>query len=279
VVREPHLIRFGIANGELDARDGRHGVVACAIRSQYTAPVPETAAVIVADAHLAAAGPRRDAFLRFLAAVPALGRHLVINGDLFDMWFEYRTVIPRSAFPVLSALHVLVRDKIQVTVTGGNHDRWGGPFWRDEIGAAFHPGGVRLMLAGFQVDILHGDGIAETHATARAMHQVTRWPATVAAFRWLHPDIGLRLAAQMSGRLARQTRDGAVVERAAAAQARWARDRLTRDSTLDLLVLGHTHRPALEAVAPRRWYLNPGAWCEGQRYALLLPDGPQLRTF
>jgi UDP-2,3-diacylglucosamine hydrolase len=279
VVRETHLIGFGIANGELDGRDGRHSVVACAIRPQYTAPVPETTAVIVADAHLAAGGGTREAFLRFLASVPTMGGHLVINGDLFDMWFEYGTVIPRSTFPVLSALHGLVRDGIAVTVTGGNHDRWGGPFWRDDVGAAFHPGGARLALAGLRADVRHGDGIAETHATARAMHRVTRWPATVAAFRWLHPDVGLRLAEGLSGRLARKTRDGPVLERAAAAQARWARDLLAKDPAVDLVVLGHTHRPALEAVAPRRWYLNPGAWCDGQCYAVVTPDGPELRTY
>lgn len=279
MVRKAHLVGFGIPDGEFDGRDGGHSVVACAIRPQYTAPVPETTAVIVADAHLAAAGPTRDAFLRFLAAVPAMGGHLVINGDLFDMWFEYGTVIPRSAFPVLSTLHGLVRDGLAVTVTGGNHDRWGGPFWRDDVGATFHSGAARLALAGLRAEVRHGDGIAETHVTARAMHRVTRWRATVAAFRWLHPDVGLRLAKALSGRLAQQTRDGAVLERAAAAQGRWARDRLAQDPSLDLVVLGHTHRPALEAVASRRWYLNPGAWCEGQCYAVVAPDGPELRTF
>jgi UDP-2,3-diacylglucosamine hydrolase len=241
--------------------------------------VPDTTAVIVADAHLGSAERERNAFVRFLSAVPALGAQLVINGDLFDMWFEYGTVIPRSAFPVLSALHELVRDGVQVTVTGGNHDRWGGPFWRQEVGAAFHPAGIRLRVAGLMADVRHGDGLAETHRAARVMHRVTRWPLTIGAFRWLHPDIGLRLAAVMAGRLAQGTRDGAVLDRAAVAQARWARAFLEREPDLDLVVLGHTHRAVLEQVAERRWYLNPGAWCDEHRYAVVSPEGPALRTF
>jgi UDP-2,3-diacylglucosamine hydrolase len=236
------------------------------------------AAVIVSDAHLGTSTPP-ELFLRFLAAVPDLGGHLVVNGDLFDFWFEYRTVIPRRAFPVLSALAALTRAGIRLTVTGGNHDRWGGRFWRDELGAAFHPERAQVELAGWRCAVLHGDGMNETHRAARVLHAVTRWPATAAAFRWLHPDLGLRLVDALSGRLARQTRHGAALDRAAAAQATWARDFLAREPDVDVLVMGHTHRAVLEPVAPGRWYVNPGAWSEGSAYALLTEDGPGLRSF
>jgi UDP-2,3-diacylglucosamine hydrolase len=244
--------------------------------AQYTARVP--VAVIVSDAHLGRSTPP-EAFLRFLASVPDLGGHLVVNGDLFDFWFEYRTVVPRRAFPVVSALHRLAGAGIRLTVTGGNHDRWGRTFWREEVGATFHPDGGRLAVAGWRCAVLHGDGVNETHVAARILHTVTRWPVTAAAFRWLHPDLGLRLVDVLSGRLARQTRHGAVLERAAAAQAAWARDFLGREPDVDVLIMGHTHRAALDPVGPGRWYVNPGAWCEGGRYALLTETGPLLRRF
>jgi UDP-2,3-diacylglucosamine hydrolase len=236
------------------------------------------AAVVVSDAHLGA-GERPAPFLRFLATIPDLGTQLVINGDLFEFWFEYGSVIPRRAFPVLSALRQLVLGGVTLTVTVGNHDRWGGSFWREEVGAAFHPEGTRLDLAGWRTAVLHGDGVCETHASARLMHRVTRWPLTAAVFRWLHPDLGLDLVLRMSGRLAQQTRDGVVVEQAARAQAAWAQGFLAREPEVDLLILGHTHRAVLEAVAPHRWYLNPGAWFDGGRYALVGPEGPELREF
>lgn len=244
---------------------------------QYTARV-SGAVVIVSDAHLGP-GVSSGPFLRFLASVPDLGAHLVINGDLFDFWFEYGTVIPRRAFRVLSALHRLVLQGVEVTVTGGNHDRWGGSFWRADVGASFHPEGARLVLAGWRAAILHGDGASETHVAARVMHRVTRWPATAAVFRWLHPDLGLWLVQRLSGRLAQQTRHGHVLEQAAAAQAAWARAFLEREAAVDLLILGHTHRAALEPVGEHRWYVNPGAWCEGERYALVTGAGPELRVF
>lgn len=247
---------------------------------QYTAPVPAATAVIVSDAHLGP-GSREatHAFLAFLDGVPSLGTHLILNGDLFDFWFEYASVIPRRAFPVLSALRQVRDAGVSVTVTGGNHDRWGGRFWEDDLGATFHREGLRLEVAGWRADVRHGDGLAETHAAGRLLHAVTRWPVTGAAFRWLHPDLGMWLVQTMSGRLAQQTREGAVLEAAAAAQDAWARRFLAREVDVDLLVLGHTHRPALVTVAERRWYLNPGAWCDGRRYALVTATGPDLRAF
>ncbi|MBI3981339.1 MAG: metallophosphoesterase [Gemmatimonadetes bacterium] len=108
--------------------------------------------VLLGDAHLGHA--RRESAARlhaFLDAVPRAGDHLVITGDLFDFWFEYRSVIPRSAFPTLAALSGARARGVRLTLVGGNHDRWGGDFWRQEVGAEFHaagrPGIGRVPLA------------------------------------------------------------------------------------------------------------------------------------
>src|SRR5688500_11757620 len=86
--------------------------------------------VIVSDAH-----PRRAveaALLAFLERVPDLGDALLVNGDLFDFWFEYRRVIPRTGFRVAAALAAL-RKRVPIVMIGGNHDRWGGDFWREDL--------------------------------------------------------------------------------------------------------------------------------------------------
>jgi UDP-2,3-diacylglucosamine hydrolase len=242
--------------------------------------VPADTVVIVADAHLGAHDPGgAEAFLRFLDAVPDLGRHLVVNGDLFDFWFEYRTVIPRRAFPALAALR-RARDRgVAITLTGGNHDRWGGAFWEGELGATFLPRGGRVDLAGWRVYLHHGDGLAERHVAARALHALTRWPPTSVAFRWLHPDLGLRLVHRLSGVLGHATRDGPALERAATAQAAWADQYLATHHDIDLVVLAHTHRAAVAPAGPRRWYLNSGPWMHERCYALLTESGPRLRVF
>ena len=247
--------------------------------------MPAAPVIIVADAHL---GPRTDddtsaAFQRFLADVPKLSNHLIINGDLFDFWFEDRTVIPRGVFPILASLWDLVRRGVRVTVTGGNHDRWGGRFWREQLGAEFHPRAVELNVAGWRTLVSHGDGAIEPELLSRLLHRVIGSPLTSMTFRALHPDVGFWLVRKSRRILSRRRSGGsehqAQMTGAALAQARSARALLEQRSDLDLVVLAHTHYAYLEQISPKRWYLNPGAWENGLEYAMVTERGPELRRW
>jgi UDP-2,3-diacylglucosamine hydrolase len=236
--------------------------------------------VVVADAHLGQAGAAHPStFHEFLAAVPDLGDALLINGDLFDFWFEYGAVIPRRHFESVARLYDLRRRGIPVTLVGGNHDRWGGSFFTRDLGIAFHSGEAELTLAGRRAFVAHGDGLTEQHWSAKVMHRVTRHRATIALFHAIHPDLGFWIAHKLSGRLADHTRDRAVLDRAARAQAQYASELLKRRPDLDLVILSHTHRPALQQLPDRRWYLNPGAWLDGYRYAVVTAETVELKQF
>jgi len=306
VIRHAHLVRFGITYPLLYGRYGAGhryefgdwGHVGCnvdpggrkvnepaplALRHQalvYSPPMSEKRALVVSDAHLGGVPDTVDSALHaFLDEVPQPGDHLLINGDLFEFWFEYRSVIPRRAFPTLARLAAARQRGVRLTVIGGNHDRWGRRFWQDQLGAAFHPREVVLELAGWRSLVTHGDGVAEQHVGARVLHAITRNPVTASVFRWVHPDVGHGLVERLSGILGSSTRDPQVIAKAAAAQADWACEVLRSRGDLDLVVLGHTHRPSLVAVAERRWYLNPGAWMDGFRYAVITERGPELETY
>ena len=246
----------------------------------YTPPVPADTTIVVSDAHLGRAPSGvTEAFHRFLEAVPSIGNHLVINGDLFEFWFEYRSVIPREAFPTLEALGALRRAGVRLTLTGGNHDRWGGPFWVEQLGAAFHPDGVELELAGHRALVAHGDAIGGERRWARVLHRLTRHRAVVGMFRMLHPDLAFGLVRRMSPQLAAGARDDATRRRASERQLRHARSILDERDDLDLVVYGHTHLPAVVPVRDRQWYVNSGAWAEGYRFATVTAQGPTLQQF
>jgi UDP-2,3-diacylglucosamine hydrolase len=226
--------------------------------------------VVVGDAHLGSADPGdQSAFHELLAAVPRMARRLVITGDLFDFWFEYRFVIPRRPFPTLARLAALVDAGVAVEVFGGNHDRWGGSFWRRDLGIPFHREGAELELAGRRAWVVHGDGLTETRLGGRVIHRVTRHPLTVGTFRALHPDLGFWLASRLSGGLAEANRTEGAMDLAAGAQERYARALLDRRPELALVVMAHTHRARLVEHQPGRWYLNAGQWMVDRSYAVV----------
>lgn len=242
--------------------------------------MPPDAVIVLSDAHLGEVPDEVEAALhRFLRVAPTLADHVIVNGDLFGFWFEYRAAIPRRAFPTLAALWSLQRAGVRLTIVGGNHDRFGGAFWREQMGAAFHPDGVTLSCAGRTALVAHGDGIGDADRGARLLRRVTGHRLTRALFRAIHPDLGLRLVERFGPVLARRPAGEADRQRAARAQAAHARRLLAERPELSLVILGHTHVPALEAAAPGRWYVNPGAWMDGRRYARITREGPELAVF
>jgi len=237
--------------------------------------------VIVGDAHLGHSPDSASdrAFNSFLESVPEMGNHLVINGDLFDFWFEYRAVIPRSAFSTLAALAAIRQRGVRLTVVGGNHDRWGGGFWQEEMGSEYFQESGEVHLAGCRALIHHGDGLVAEHRGGALMHRITRNPATAWTFRLIHPDLGFWMVKKMSRVLAQKTRDGAVLNQTAQAQSKLARRMLEQRPDIDLVVLGHTHRQAMEEVAHGRWYVNSGGWMHDRCFAVVTRDGPELRVY
>lgn len=245
----------------------------------YLRPVNCQRLIIVGDAHLGR-GTREAsaAFVAFLDTVPSLGDGLLITGDLLEFWFAYSRVVPRRGLAVVAALAHL-RRRVPVLVAGGNHDRWGGTFWQEELEIEFAPAEGRFTIGDRRGLVVHGDGLVEGHWSGSLLHRITRHPATIALFGSLHPDAGLWLVDRLSGVLGDRERTEAELAVGAARQLAWARARMSQEPDLALLAMGHTHRAALEEVSPGRFYLNPGAWFDGYRYATVGGGSASLAQF
>jgi UDP-2,3-diacylglucosamine hydrolase len=213
--------------------------------------------------------------------VGAHAQSLLINGDLFDFWFEYRSVILREHYRVLAALADLVDAGVKVWFVGGNHDAWAGSFLRDEVGIELLNGPVEMLLAGRRTLVAHGDGVGRGDYRYRALKAVIRHPVSIAAFRVLHPDWGRRIAgvASSTGHKA-GTGDAAASGRAAFIR-QWAQERLRAEPGIGLVLAGHAHVAEMTEVEPGRYYVNSGDWLRDYSYVVLPAAGgaPELRTW
>ncbi|MBI4513809.1 MAG: UDP-2,3-diacylglucosamine diphosphatase [Gemmatimonadetes bacterium] len=237
-------------------------------------------AIVVSDVHLGATTPEQErAFLQFLGSWRGAAHEIFFNGDLFDFWFEYRSVILSRYFPVLRVLADLAASGVRLRLLGGNHDAWGGGFLRDVIGIELLDGPVRLDLRGWRVWAAHGDGVGEGDLGYRLLKSLVRRRALVAAFRWTHPDLGERIARRVS----KTGRPSAADLERSRARARvlgaYARAVLARDPSIDVVLLGHCHIPELVELHPRRYYLNAGDWVTHRSYAVFTPDRVELKEW
>jgi UDP-2,3-diacylglucosamine hydrolase len=236
---------------------------------------------VVSDIHLGAVPPATErAFRGFLDHVATSANSLLINGDLFDFWFEYRHVILAEHYRAVAKLRDVVEAGVAVSFVGGNHDAWSGPFLRDEVGITLLDGPVEMDIGGRRALVAHGDGVGRGDLKYRALKRMIRNPATVGAFRALHPDWGRRIANLASSTEQKATVDDGSTGRAAYIRA-WATEQLRTRPEIDLVLAGHSHMRTMMEVAPGRWYVNTGDWLRTFDYVVLPPGGgpPEAREW
>tara|TARA_Y100000590_G_scaffold465153_1_gene636614 strand:- start:1313 stop:2056 length:744 start_codon:yes stop_codon:yes gene_type:complete len=230
---------------------------------------------IASDIHLGIV-PRdtEDSFLRWLEYSGAVASDLILNGDLFDFWFEFRSGIPKGHERVLEALRNLIDSGIPVTLMGGNHDWWGGPFLTEEIGVTFLRNPVIMDLAGFRTFIAHGDGLGRGNFGYRILRMMLRNRMIIRSFQWLDPDLGTALGNRISMTKHRlnspEPSDGEHIRSRVLQE--WGQQKLKDNQELNLVVLGHTHVPIIEEIGSERYYVNVGDWVNHRSYLVLQKD-------
>jgi UDP-2,3-diacylglucosamine hydrolase len=238
--------------------------------------VPATRPILIAsDAHLGAAPPQQEqAFLAWLERAADVASRIILNGDLFDFWFEYRRGTTRGHDDALALLKEVVDRGVPVTLVGGNHDWWGGAHLREEIGVEFLQEPVVRDLAGRRTFLAHGDGLGKGDGGYRLLKAILRGRAIRWAYGSLPPWLGDGLARGVSRTGHKWDEWGEHQEKRSAALKAWAEGRLLSDRELGMVVLGHTHRPLLREVRTGQWYVNTGDWVVHRSYVALEEGEP-----
>jgi UDP-2,3-diacylglucosamine hydrolase len=232
----------------------------------------------MSDAHLGFAGGEVErAVIAFLRHTAEHAGSLIVNGDLFEFWFEWRTVIPRRGFRTLAALADVADAGVPVLMIAGNHDCWGGDVLRGDVGVDYRFGPWVGDVAGWHTRIEHGDGLRPREDRRyRALRLLLRNTWAIRAFRWLHPDLATPLATHSShASRTYSARDHGRGLREAA--IRLARD----DASLDLILFGHSHVATLERLPGdrRTVYGNSGSWLDAPTFLRVTEDRIALRRW
>ena len=232
-------------------------------------------AYVISDSHLgfATASVERS-LIRFIRHLHGHAGSLVINGDLFEFWFEWRHVMPRRAFRVLSALADLKDSGVPILMVAGNHDCWGGDLLREDVGVDYQLEAWSGTLGGWRARVEHGDGLRDREDRRyRALRSVLRNPLAIRAFRWIHPDLGSALANRSSNTSRTyQARDGGAGLRDIASR------RLESEAGLELLIYGHTHVADLRRFG-RGVYANAGSWLDQPTFLRVTPERIELQRW
>ncbi len=231
---------------------------------------------VVSDLHLGITdAPTERSFERYLASLEGEAGSLVVNGDLFEFWFEWKTVIPRRGFRTLAALARLREAGTEVLYIAGNHDCWGGEVLRADVGVDYHVGAWSGSIGGWSVLIEHGDGLRDVEDRGyRRVKPIMRSPLAIKLFRRLHPDLATRIATGSSNASRNyRARDNGEGLRGI------AHARLESRPDIDVMIFGHSHVPALERTATGKIFANAGSWLDAATYLVINDARIELREW
>lgn len=233
---------------------------------------------IFSDAHLGSGSPELEAekvarIYRLFDKVKTDGDRLVILGDLFDFWFEYKHAVPKDHHEVLFLLRDLVKRGIKIDYVSGNHDFWMGDYFETQIGVALHRDHLDLEYAGKKLHLIHGDGLAKADRGYRFLKRILRNRFNIWLYRKLPPDWGIPLAKLVSGSSRDYTsrRDHTFEPDYEA----YAAEKLR--SGYDVVAIGHLHIPRSKKLEGGT-YLNTGDFINHFSYVRVDEAGVQLEN-
>ena len=227
-----------------------------------------SAAYFISDAHLgvspASSVPEREEHLiAFLKELEGKASHLFIVGDLFEFWYEYDFYTPSKHFRILRALADLKDKGCEVKLVNGNHDFACGEFFKRELGVEACPH-FTVELHGRKVYVCHGDGLAKVDGLYRFFRKILDCRLNRFLFKWIHPDIGMRLAFSVGSNSRDLNKQRKVLEEEYLDKAR----EIMRKNGCDTLVHGHNHMGGVWKV-PEGVVLNCGQWLFEENFAFI----------
>ncbi|MGB5981415.1 MAG: UDP-2,3-diacylglucosamine diphosphatase [Nonlabens sp.] len=224
--------------------------------------------------------PREKKFLRWLDMVQEDAAAIFLLGDLFDFWFEYKTVVPKNQVRVLGKLAEIADSGIPIYFFVGNHDLWMFGYFEEELGIPVYHKPQVFEFNYKKFFIGHGDGLGPGDKGYKRMKKVFISPFFQWCFRWVHPDIGVGIARYMSvkNKLISGEEDAKFLGKENEWLAQYAKKKLETEH-FDYFIFGHRHMPMEIKVGENSTYFNLGDWIGHYTYGVFDGNGFRLETF
>lgn len=211
---------------------------------------------------------REDLFLGFLDTIKKDTHTLYLLGDIFDYWFEYKTVVPAYFYRTLSKISELVDSGVKIEYVMGNHDFGHHTFFKDEFGIEIHRSDFDTEIDGNKFYLSHGDGKSHNDKGYLLLKKLLRsnWANTL--FRYLHPDFGIRLASGSSHKSRKHTDsknygDSDGIKDFAIKKIK---------EGFDYVLMGHKHE-FIDITHENGRYINLGEWISNNPNYALFENG------
>jgi UDP-2,3-diacylglucosamine hydrolase len=222
---------------------------------------------------------RENKFVRWLDMVKADAAEVFLMGDIFDFWFEYKTVVPKGYIRLLGKLAELSDSGIKLYFFKGNHDMWMFDYLEKELNATIITNELVIERNGKKLFLHHGDGLGPGDNFYKILKKIFRSKFCQWLFARIHPNLGIGIANEWSKR---SRIAGAKDAKKVDTQQEWlviyCREVL-KTTYYDYMIFGHRHIPLDIDLDGKSRYINLGEWVNYNSYAVLENGELKLEYF
>ncbi|MDO7137257.1 UDP-2,3-diacylglucosamine diphosphatase [Algibacter lectus] len=224
--------------------------------------------------------PREKRFVAWLDEIKHDAAVIFLMGDLFDFWFEYKTVVPKGFTRTLGKLAEISDSGIPIHYFVGNHDLWMDGYFQEELNIPVYHKPKEFVFNNKTFFIGHGDGLGPYDKGYKRMKKVFTNPVFKWLFRWLHPDIGVGIAQYLSvkNKLISGDDDATFLGEENEWLVQYAKRKL-EDKHRDYFIFGHRHLPMNIDLGNNSNYLNIGDWIQYFTYGVFDGEQLELKTY
>lgn len=222
---------------------------------------------------------REDRIVRWLDSIKSDAAEIYLMGDIFDFWFEYKSVIPKGFIRLQGKFAELCDSGIKMIFFRGNHDMWMFDYFTKELGIEIISNELIIERSGKKFYLHHGDGLGPGDLKYKLLKKIFRSKTSQWLFGVMHPDLGYWIA----NRWSRQSRiTSGSEEEFLGEENEWLVSYckgLLQKEHYDYMIFGHRHLPISLNMRGGARYINLGEWTNFNSYAVFDGSIVDLKHF
>jgi UDP-2,3-diacylglucosamine hydrolase len=227
---------------------------------------------------------REKLFIKWLDEVKDDASQIFLMGDIFDFWFEYKTVVPKGFVRLLGKLAEITDAGIPVSLFRGNHDVWAFNYMEKELNIKLYRDPEVMEFSGKKFYLAHGDGLGPGDHGYKFLKKVFACRFNQWLFRWLHPDLGAKMSLFFSkrSRLANVAKEGKkdVTNNIKNEMLyKYTEEMIKQQPDIDFFIFGHRHLPTQVSMSDSAELVILGDWISNFTYAVFDGEKLELRRY
>lgn len=201
--------------------------------------------LFISDLHLSPANPELTQLAcEFLAAQKHQVDEIYILGDIFNTWLG-DDLVPDEFAGFVASLQSLSTDGIKLYLMVGNRDFMLGHAFAKRVGATLLDDGFVLDIAGKKTLLMHGDSLCTDDVSYQRYRRIVRNSLLQRIFLAFPATLRQRISDKIKqkSQQKKQHKTAMIMD---VNQAEVLR--VMREQQIELLIHGHTHRPAIHTL-------------------------------